>query len=198
MNGTRANAPPEVAAYGYRPSLLGAPHEFRLDEGGLAWSVGRKSGRVAWGDVTRVRLSFRPTNIRTQRYVTEIWAAGAPKLMIMSTSWKSMVLQERLDQPYVAFITEIHRRLALAGARVRFDLGTNPIQYWPGLAVYAGVSLALAALIVRALRNQAVGAALFIAAFFGLFLWYGGDYFRRNRPRPYSADALPADLMPPD
>jgi hypothetical protein len=196
MSEGEASAPPGAASYRYRPSLLGAPCEFRLDAGGLDWSVGRKTGRVAWRDVTRVRLSFRPANLQTHRFATEIWAAGAPKLVIMSTSWKSMVLQERLDRAYVAFVSEIHRHLARAGTRARFDLGTNPIQYWPGLAVFVVILLALATLMVRALRQQAVGGALFIAVFFGLFLWYGGDYFRRNRPRSYDVNALPADLMP--
>ncbi len=54
----------------------------------------------------------------------------------------------------------------------------------------------LAFLIVRALQAQANGGALFIAGFLALFLWRGGDFFRRNRPRFYRVDALPAELLP--
>jgi len=195
MSEARA-VPSQDLTYTYRPSLLGAPYEFRLTEQGLDWSVGRKAGRILWRDVDRVRLSFRPANMQSHRFVTEIWAEGAPKLTIMSSSWKSMVVQERLDKPYVGFVSEFHRRMARAQTRAHFEQGTNPVQYWPGLAVFAGVSLALAALIARALQQQATGGAIFIAAFLALFLWRGGDYFRRNRPRPYSVDALPAELLP--
>jgi len=195
MNDDGAVPPPE-STYSYRPSLLGAPYEFRLGENGLDWSVGRKSGRVAWRDVHRVRLSFRPTGMQSYRFVTEIWAAGAPKLAIMSTSWKSMVVQERLDRSYAGFVAELHRRLAQAQTRARFEQGTNPIQYWPGLVVFVGVSLALAFLVVRALQAHATSGALFIAGFLALFLWRGGDFFRRNRPRLYRADALPPELLP--
>jgi hypothetical protein len=188
--------PPPETAYSYRPSLLGAPSEFRLTEDGLDWSVGRQSGRLAWRDVTRVRQSFRPTSMQYYRFVTEIWAAGAPKLSIMSTSWKSMVIQERFDEGYAAFIGELHRRLAQAQARARFEQGSHPIQYWPGLVIFVGVSLALAALIARALQAQAVGGAIFVAVFLVLFLWRGGDYFRRNRPRLYRAEAPPPELLP--
>jgi hypothetical protein len=195
MNDDSAVPSPENT-YSYRPSLLGAPHEFRLGEHGLAWNVGRRSGNVAWRDIARVRLSFRPASMQAHRFLTEIWAAGAPKLTIMSTSWKSMVAQERLDQGYTAFVTELHRRLAQAQTQARFEQGTSPLQYWPGLAVFGGVSLALAFLTVRALQEHAIGGALFIAGFLALFLWRGGDFFRRNRPRLYGADTVPAELLP--
>jgi hypothetical protein len=189
-------APPETFAYAYRPSVLGAAYEFRLSEQGLDWNVGRRSGRVGWRSVRRVRLSFRPASMQPYRFVTEVWAEGAPKLEIMSTSWKSMVEQERLDKQYAAFVIELHRRLAQAAAPARFEQGTNPVLYWPGLFVFLVVSLGLAALIAHALAAYAIGGAAFIAAFFALFLWRGGDFFRRNRPRFYRADALPAELMP--
>jgi hypothetical protein len=130
------------------------------------------------------------------RFMTEIWAAGAPKLTIISTSWKSMMAQERLDEGYAAFITELHRRLAQAQTHARFEQGSNPLQYWPGLAVFAATSLVLAALTVRALQEQAIGGAIFIAGFLALFLWRGGHYLRRNRPRLYRADAPPPELQP--
>jgi hypothetical protein len=188
--------PPEQKSYSYRPSLLGAPYEFQLGEQGLDWRVGRRSGAVAWREIERVRMSFRPTGMQRHRFITEIWATGAPKLTVISSSWKSMMVQERLDQPYAAFIVELHRRLAEAQSRAVLTQGTNVLMYWPGLAVFAGVSLALAVLTVRALQAQAYGGALFIVAFLGLFLWRGGDYFRRNRPRFYRAAAPPAELIP--
>ena len=105
-------------------------------------------------------------------------------------------MQERLDQGYRTFVAELHRRLAQAQTRARFEQGTNPFQYWPGLVVFAGVSLALAVLIARLLPAHATSGALFVAAFLALFLWRGGDYFRRNRPRFYRADSPPAELLP--
>jgi hypothetical protein len=62
--------------------------------------------------------------------------------------------------------------------------------------MFAAVSLGLAVMIVRALQVQATGGAVFITAFLALFLWRGGVFFRRNRPRLYRADAPPAELMP--
>jgi len=134
--------------------------------------------------------------MQSQRFMTELWAEGAPKLEIVSSSWKSMVEQERQDRPYAAFVAELHRRIALAAPPARFEQGSSPLLYWPGLIVFAGVALAAAVLIVRALQVAAFGGAAFIAAFLLFFLWQAGNYFRRNRPGRYRPEALPADLMP--
>ena len=188
--------PPDELVYTYRPSLLGAPWSFRLTPVGLAWEAGRRSGRIPYRDVRRVRLSFKPVSMQTQRYQTEIWADGAPKLALISSSWKSMVEQERLDNSYSAFVTALHRRLAEAETPVSYEQGSSPFRYWPGLAVFAVISFGLVFLIMRGLQSDAAAGAAFIAAFLALFLWYGGNYFRRNRPGVYRPDALPALLVP--
>ena len=134
--------------------------------------------------------------MQSHRFMTELWAQGAPKLEILSSSWKSMVEQERLDRPYAAFVAELHRRIALAAPPARFEQGSNPLLYWPGLIVFAGVALALAVLIVRALAGRCQSRRGFRRRFLLLLLWQGGNFFRRNRPGVYRPEALPAELMP--
>ncbi len=184
--------------YSYRPTLLGAPSTFALTEGGMDWSVGGRTGRVRYRDVRRVRLSFKPGSIQAYRFLTEIWAEGAPKLEIMSSSWKSMVEQERRDESYAAFVAELHTRVATAGSPVPvgYERGANPFLYWPGLVLYSVVTLGLAATFARALQLETYGAAAFIGGFGALLLWQGGNFFHRNRPGSYRPDALPRALMP--
>ncbi len=197
MNGDRAGAAGEsVIAYAYRPSLLGAPWEFRLTGNGIDWAAGSRSGHIAFRDIRRVRLSYKPASMQSHRFKTEVWAAGAPKLEILSSSWKSLVEQERLDRPYATFILELHRRIALAAPPARFEQGGTPVTYWPGLVVFVGVSLGLAALVARAMQASAWGGAAFVATFLVLFLWQGGNFFRRNCPGIYRPEAPPAELLP--
>jgi hypothetical protein len=183
-------------SYSYRPSVLGAPWEFKLTEQGIEWSAGQKTGRVAWRDIRRLRMSFRPVSMQSQRYLTEIWATRSPKLEIVSSSWKSMVEQIRLDAEYSAFVSELHRRLAQAGNTARFEQGSPALLYWPGLVIFVGVAFALAGLVVRTLQAKTLGGAAFVGIFLGLFLWQGGNFFRRNRPGTYQPDAPPIELMP--
>jgi hypothetical protein len=185
-----------VPTYTYRASLLGAPFTFRLIESGLEFEAGRRNGVVPLDAINRVRLSFKPTSMQSRRYLTEMHAAGAPKLIIVSSSWKSMMIQERQDQNYSAFVAELHRRLDAAGTTAVFERGSAPYLYWPGLVAFVGVGLAIALLVVRALQVDAYAGAAFIGGFLALFLWQGGNFFRRNKPGTYRPGAPPADLLP--
>jgi hypothetical protein len=187
---------PDAPAYAYKPSLMGAPWEFRLAPDALEWRIGRHQGRTPYTRIARVRLSFRPVTMQTRRFVTEIWPADGPRLVVASSSWKSIVEQEGRDQAYGAFIRELHRRIAASGARVTFEAGSPPILYWLGLAVFVIVTLGLAVLTVRALQSGAWAAAAIIGGMLCLFVWQSGNYFRRNRPGSYRPEALPEQLVP--
>jgi hypothetical protein len=184
---------PDAHSYSYRPSLMGAGWQFHLTADGLAFEHGRRSGHVPYRDIRRVRLSYKPISMQTQRYLMEIWADGA-KLTVVSSSWKSMVEQVRQDQAYSAFAVELHRRLA--GMPVLFEQGRSPFAYWPGLAIFVAVVLGFVFMIFRALQTGTWAGAAFIAAFLALLLWHGGRFFQRNRPGVYTADAPPDLLLP--
>jgi hypothetical protein len=196
MSEIPATAAAEDVSYTYRPSLLGAASQYTLSGEEIVWARGGRSGRVPFRNIRRLHMSYRPTSMQSHRFRTEIWAEGAPKLEIVSSSWKSMVEQERQDGPYKTFIAELHRRIGAAGAPVRFEQGTNPLLYWPGVIVFVGLSLGLAFLIVRALQSGSASGAVLIGAFLMLFLWQSGNFFRRNKPGLYRADAPPPALMP--
>jgi hypothetical protein len=183
-------------SYSYRPSLLGAPWMLTLTPAGIAFSTGGRSGVVPYEKIGRLRMAYRPTSMQTTRFTTEIWASGQPPLRIVSTTWKSMVEQQRLDGDYVRFVTALHERVAAAGGNVVCERGRPSLIYWPGLAVFIGVSLGLALLIVRALQARALVPAVFVGIFFATFVWYGATFFGRNRPGHYSVGAPPRDLLP--
>jgi len=195
QDGTDATEP-DAPAYAYKPSLMGAPWEFRLAPDAIEWQIGRYQGRTAYARIARVRLSFRPVTMQTRRFVTEIWPIDGPRLSIASSSWKSIVEQEGREQAYSAFIRELHRRILTSGAQVTFEAGSPAILYWLGLAVFVIVSLGLAALTVRALQSGAWSAAAIIGGMLCLFVWQSGNYFRRNRPGNYRPEALPEHLVP--
>jgi hypothetical protein len=54
----------------------------------------------------------------------------------------------------------------------------------------------MAVLIVRALRLEEWGASAIVGAIFVAFALQIGNYFRRNRPLRYSADAIPSAVLP--
>lgn len=183
-------------SYAYKPALMGAPWQFRLTRETLEWSMGRHSGRVPYGGIARVRLSFRPVSLQSYRFLAEIWPERGPKLTVASTTWRSMAGHERQDAAYAAFVAELHRRIVAAGGQGAFVAGSPALLYWSGLAIFLAASLALAGLTARALQAEAGAAGAMIGGFLALFLWQLGGFFRRNRPRRYRPDALPALLLP--
>jgi hypothetical protein len=187
----------EVLLYAHKPSLMGAPWQFRLRPDGLAWQVGRFDGCVPYDRIRRVRLTFRPATMQSRRFVAEIWPLDGPKLTIASTSWRSLVEQAPQDAAYGAFIRALHRRIAAADARASFEAGSPPLLYWPGLVVFVAAALALAALTLHALATGAFAGAAFVGVFLALFLWQSGSYFGRNRPGRYSPENVPDRLVPP-
>ena len=62
---------------------------FRLAPDALEWEVGFRTGRVRYGDIKRVRLSFRPMTLQNHRFIAELWPSNGPKLTIASSSWRS-------------------------------------------------------------------------------------------------------------
>jgi hypothetical protein len=196
MSDAHAERAGDDPAYSYKPSLVGAGFEFRLRPDALEWRKGRYEGRTPYARIARVRLSFRPMTMQMRRFVAEIWPMDGPKLMIASTSARGLVEQTVQDDAYGAFVRELHRRMAAAGAQASFETGMSPVLYWPGLVLLAVAGVAFAVLTVRALEIAAYGAAALIGGFLALSLWQSGVYFRRNRPGRYRPEALPGYLVP--
>jgi hypothetical protein len=182
--------------YAYKPSLLGAPFEFRLGPDALEWQVGRRSGSIDYASISRVRLSFRPATMQTYRFQMEIWSPRAPKLMISSTSWKNLFEQQRHDAAYTGFVRELHRRIASSGASTIFQSGAVAALYWPGLAIFIATTVVMAGLFIRALQSASWSGAAVVAGFLALFLWQAGGFFHRNRPGVYQALGIPARVLP--
>lgn len=183
-------------SYSYRPSLLGAEWNLTLERDGLAFSAGARAGFMRYQAITRLRMAYRPTSMQATRFVTEIAAPGEPPLRVVSTTWKSMVEQQRLDAAYTRFVGALHARIAAANADFVCERGRPALIYWPGLLVFIGVSLGLALLIVRTIQAHALLPALLVVVFFALFAWHGGTFFSRNRPGLYPVTEPPRDLMP--
>ena len=115
--------------YMHKPSLMGAASKHRLRPDAIEGPLRPHEGRVPYRGFRRVRLSFRPVTMQSRRFVTEVWADGAPELTIASTSWRSMIEQATQDDSYGAFVRELHRRIAAAGSETAFDTGSPAFLY---------------------------------------------------------------------
>jgi hypothetical protein len=192
--------PPEISSpglgYTYRASLMGSAHRFMLDDDGISWQVGRRSGTWRYADIATVQMSYRPMSMQSRRFRADIKHRDGGRIVVMSTTWQTLALMAAQDDSYRAFIVDLHRRLAEHGGRVSLVAGLNPVLYFAGAGALALLAAAMAALLVRALVTGEWAGVLFIAGLSALFGWQIGGFMRRNRPRAYAFDALPQDLLP--
>lgn len=181
--------------YIFKPSLAGGARQFELTDDGLRWRS-TKSHLWPWQRIAAIRLSYRPASMQSWRFRADIANTDGQRVTLVSTTWHSIAQMARQDDDYRTFIVELHRRLAQAGARVELVAGIHPVLFAAGFAVMVLIGIALAGLLLRALTSGQFAGALFMAGFALWFVWQIGSFLRRNRPRRYSFDALPPDVLP--
>jgi hypothetical protein len=184
------------ARYLYKASLIGSAYRFALTDDGIDWEVGRKAGVWRYTDIAAVRLSYRPVSMQSRRFRCDIDHVNRQHLSVASTTWQTITLMTPQDDAYRAFVLELHRRLAAAGSRAELIGGVRPGVYALGIALLALVAIAVAGLLARAIATGEWGGALFLLGFAALFGWQIGGFIRRNRPRRYGFDDVPAELLP--
>lgn len=162
----------------------------------MAFHVGRKSGLWRYADITSVRLSYRPVSMQSRRFRADIGNNDGERIAVLSTTWQTVALMAPQDRDYRAFIVELHRRLASAEGRIVLSGGLRPWIYNAGLAVMALVAIAMSGLLARAVAVGEFGGILFIAGFAALFGWQIGGFILRNKPRNYTFEDLPKELLP--
>ena len=134
--------------------------------------------------------------MQARRFRADIDKAGGGRIAILSTSWQTAALMAPQDHGYRAFMVELHRRLREAGSKASLIGGVGPKTYAAALALLTLLAIAMAALLLRALFIGEFVGALFLVGFAALFTWQIGGFVRRNRPRAYTFDHLPATLLP--
>jgi hypothetical protein len=182
--------------YAYKASLVGAAHQFELTDVGLSWRIAGKAGVWPYTGISVIRLSFRPISMQSRRFRADIENADGGRVAILSTTWQTVSLMAAQDRDYSAFMTQLHARMARAGSRAALIGGLTPRIYAAAIALLALVGTAMAGLLVRAIATDEFAGALFLVGFAALFTWQIGGFVRRNRPRLYTFDDLPAALLP--
>ena len=183
-------------SYAYKASLVSSAQQFELTDAGLSWRIGRRSDVWPYADIASIRLSYRPMSMQARRFRADIERAGGGRIAILSTTWQTVTLMTPQDQDYRAFITELHRRMREAGSKASLIGGIGTVTYAIAVAMLALLAIAMIGLLVRALATSEFTGALFLVGIAIWFAWTIGGFIKRNRPRRYSFDALPATLLP--
>lgn len=175
---------------------MGPAYEFALSQNSLDWTIGPRTGRVGYPMIKRIRLGFKPTNLANSRFLAEIWPINAPKLMVQSVSARSIVDMTDQGEQYSRFIRELHRRVEASKADCVYEAGMPAWRWWPSLVVGILTFFAILYVVVQGVFAAQYLVSAVIAFIGAWFVWQIWNIVMRNRPRVYSPNALPPDVMP--
>jgi hypothetical protein len=176
--------------------LLGAACRFELTDEGLSWHVAGRAGMWPYASITKIRLSYRPISMQSRRFRADISGSQGRAIPVISVTWQSAALVAPQDDPYRSFIARLHERIAQADGKPMLLAGLKPIVYNLGLIAVALVGISMLGLFVRAAMVGSYAGMLFLVGFAALFGWQIGGFLMRNKPRIYTLDGVPADLLP--
>lgn len=169
---------------------------FTLKGDKLTIDSGRKVYEVDLGTADTVRMTYEPGRLAKRSFRTKVILKDGKSFTLSSLTWKSMVEAQELTQEYRAFTHALCDAIARANPQVKFVAG-KPLGLWlPTSALAVASLLAIAYLIWQAFQMGATGVALMGALFAVVGVWQIEPMIRLNKPRPFRAGELPAELLP--
>jgi len=184
----------EAPSYSVRRHAFEKERRWNVDDTGLAWQSEDASGRLDFAAIAAIRLQYGATRADFVRYNCHVTGhSGA--YTIVSTHFDSLGNFSDRRETYAPFVRALIARAAAANPRCRFQAGVSPAQFWLTVVLLfvSLVILAIAALSlgVPALWYLYLKIAVIIVLLPVAFLW-----IKRNRPRRFDPNAIPADALP--
>jgi hypothetical protein len=185
-----------TSTYSQNARPVGFPATYRIEGDTLVVDTLRKVDTVDLRQVREVRLTYEPKTFAQRVFRLTMRLEGGRTVTFSSISWASMVEARRQDGPYRAFVLALIAAVARAAPGARFVGGRTP-PAWIGLTILAfGTLVAIALFAWRAWQAGATGAVLMALVLAAVGFWQLEPMVRLNKPRRFSADQPPADLLP--
>jgi hypothetical protein len=187
----------DAITYQHRAKPYAPEAEFVLKDDHVAITQGARKGNFPYRDIDLIRLTYRPRNTTNEGYVAKIYRRDRKTASLTNLSWKSLVDMERQDASYAAFVRALIGRITAANPAVALQAGMPRWLHLITGAFGAAAVLTMIVVTAQAIRNASWPIALMTGALALYFGWWSWRYLTRNRPRRFTPDALPADVMPP-
>lgn len=184
-----------AATYSYRPRPLGGSLDFQIEDRHLVIDAGRRIDRVPWTHVKSVRIAQVGSNLSRSRIDASLALSDGRRVRVSNISWRSFTAVEDRNAAFCAFMGELLSRAGKANPALRCEAG-KPLPVW--LAMLATSCACVLAIVLFAYRAYEAGArdlALLALAIALGSAWLVWPLTARNRPRSFSPDKPPSDLL---
>jgi hypothetical protein len=182
--------------YEHRPKPFSNALMLDLGPATLLAERGNSKQEFRLDGIEQLRLSYRPANTARLGFACKLRARDGKTMVFSNLTWRSMVETGRQDEDYDRFTRELVARIGRASPRVRMIAGAPVWQY----RLFFAAFLLLAPMLLASAGYFALGGSWAIGVMtLGLAAWlgfYAREYLVRNRPRSFSAGAIPPEVMP--
>lgn len=182
--------------YAHRAKPYSSELELRLTDRELIAEKGKSKQAYRLEKLERIRLSFSPRNTAKLTFVCEIRASDGSSVAFDNLNWKSLIETERLDAPFRALVLALIERASRANPKLTLEAGVGPVKFnVMRLVGFALVGTLVGATVYAGAKGNTVVAfgALALGIYLARWLW---DFLSRNRPRVFTADAVPDNVLP--
>lgn len=188
----------DPTVYRFRSNAFVGERTYRLTDDALVIEEdGKPNDGAFFDEISEVRLAYTPTRAATDRFRAQIIFRKGGMAELFNLHYRGVYDFPEQNADYVAFITELHRRLAAKGKDVRYRAGNSVGGYIGNWALTIFIFVMLAFVLIVLIPNWGgtwiVFAKLAIVLFFIPVLI---SYTRRARPRTYDPLAIPKDVLP--
>ncbi len=175
---------------------MGFDLAYKLEGDILVIDSTRKIDRVQLSAVEQVRFTFKPGNVTSTGYVTQLRLKDGKTITIGDTSWRSLVEVERGGARYVRFIKAVCESVARTNPKAVFLAG-KPAAAWIMFAGVVAVSMAMMLVFAWRAWSQGYTATMWLGVgLAAIALWQMVPMVRLNRPMTLRTGQVPEHLMP--
>jgi hypothetical protein len=157
---------------------------------------GRPLDGVFLDDIAEVRLAYAPSRLARNRYRTQVIFRAGGMTEFANMSYAGFANFEDRSDGYVAFVRELHRRLAAIPRQPAYRKGSSVAGYLGSILITV---LVFAGLVVAALMLFSWGGPWIAIVKIAIILSFIPTllrYLRRAAPGTYDPRDLPADMLP--
>ena len=183
-------------AYSQLPKPYSSELELTLTQHALDAMRGENRQSFPLAGIEAITLTFTPRNTAFKAFTCLVRARDGRSLTFTNLNWKSLIETERKDAPYTLITRALIERAARANPDLVLKAGVSAIRFWGMLALGAVMMAALIAAMNYVLARSSLTISLLAGGLIAYLMVFLYQFLSRNRPRPFTAGAIPPDLLP--
>jgi hypothetical protein len=187
----------DPTAYTFRSNAFVKRRRYLLTGDALTWEEeGKPLDGVFFDDIAEIRLAYAPTRWETNRYRAQIIFKQGGMAELFNVDYRGIGNFAQLNEDYVAFLRELHRRLAERGVPIVFRKGNSPVGFVGNVALTGFIAVCLAAIFILLVTIGLTWLAIAKLVVILFFIPTLVRFMRRARPGSYDPRAISEDVLP--